>query len=40
MFDFTAQDGCTRWGFCEAPEARTEYVTVEERKSGKDKENE
>ena len=38
MFDFTAQDGCTRWGFCEAPEARTEYVTVEERKSGKDEE--
>ena len=32
MFDFTAQDGCTRWGMCEAPESRTQYVTVEERK--------
>lgn len=32
MFDFTAQDGCTRWGLCEAPESRPEYIQVEEPK--------
>jgi 3'-phosphoadenosine 5'-phosphosulfate sulfotransferase (PAPS reductase)/FAD synthetase len=30
MFDFTAQDGCTRWGLCEAPESNRDFVQVEE----------
>lgn len=30
MFDYTAQDGCTRWGLCEAPQASQSFVQVEE----------
>lgn len=32
MFDFTAQDGCTRWGLCEAPESKADFVQIVEPK--------
>ena len=32
LFDETARDGCTRWGMCESPLARSELVKIEEAK--------